>query len=83
MMKMYTQYDFILYLNSKFKFFGGDKIDSLEYVTQFLLRLDLFQMKNMTSERKKTSDVKKYHSSTKPFAAKYISFKTMYSIHNF
>ena len=49
--KMYTKYDSVFYLNLKFwQFFN--KIDSAEYVMQFLLRLDLFQMKNMTSNRK-------------------------------
>ena len=56
------------------------KIDSSEYVTQFLLRLDLFQMKKMTSERKKKHLMWKIanieaFSSTKPYATKYSPFK--------
>ena len=49
--KMNTMYDFVFYLNLKF-WQVFNKIDSLEYVIQFLLRLDHFKMKNMTSNRK-------------------------------
>ena len=49
--KMYTKNDFVFYLNLK-SWQVFNKIDSSEYVIQFLLRLDLFQMKNMTSNRK-------------------------------
>ena len=48
---MYTKYDFVFYLNLKFCLVIN-KIDSSEYVIQFLLRLDLFQMKNVMSKRK-------------------------------
>ena len=49
-MKMYTQYGFVFNLNLHcWQVF--DKIDSSEYVLQFLLRLDLFQMKNMTLKK--------------------------------
>ena len=51
MIKMYTKYDFVFYLNLK-SWQVFNKIDSSEYVIQFLLRLDLFQMKNITSNRK-------------------------------
>ena len=50
-MKMYTQYDFVFYRNLKF-LQGIHKVDFSEYVIQFSLRLDLFQMENMTLERK-------------------------------
>ena len=50
--KMNTKFHFVLFLNLKFcKVLN--KIDSSDYVIQFLLRLDLFQMKNMTSKEKK------------------------------
>ena len=41
MMKMYTQYDFVFYLNLQVLnvFY---EIESTEYIIQFLLRLDLF-----------------------------------------
>ena len=55
------------------------KIDSSEYVIQFLLRLDLFQMK-IRRRKENTSDVKKKanivaFSSIKPYAAKNITFQ--------
>ena len=48
---MYTKYDFVFYLNLKVCLVIN-KIDSSEYVIQFSLRLDLFQMKNVMSKRK-------------------------------
>ena len=48
---MYTKYDFVFNLNLKF-WQAFNKIDLSEYVIEFLLRLDLFEMKNMTSNRK-------------------------------
>ena len=48
---MFIQYDFVFYFNLQFlQVF--DKIDTSEFVIQFLQRLDLFEMKNNTSERK-------------------------------
>ena len=46
-----TQYDFVFYLNLQF-WQISDKMYYSGYVIQFLLCLVLFQMKNMTSERK-------------------------------
>ena len=70
---MYTKYDFVFYLNLK----SGQvlkKIDTSEYVIQFTLRLNLFQMKNMMSNRKKTSVLKiakiVAFSSRRPYATK-------------
>ena len=51
MIKMYTTYDLVFYLNLK-SWLDFNYIDSSEYVIQFLLRMDLFQVKNMTSNRK-------------------------------
>ena len=47
---MYTKYDFVFYLNLQILQLI-DIIDSPEYVIQFLLRLELFRMKSMSSNR--------------------------------
>ena len=41
MMKMYTQYDFVFYLNLQ-NLNVFDEIEYTEYMNHFLLRLDLF-----------------------------------------
>ena len=50
--KMYNQCDFVLYLNLQF-WQVFDKIHSSEYKIQYLLRLDLFQIKQKDVEKKR------------------------------
>ena len=61
-------------------------MDSSEYVIQFLLRLDLFQMKNMTSIER-TSVMENSHivafSSRRPNATKHSPFKALHYTQNF
>ena len=75
--KMYTKFDFVLYLNLQFWHFF-DKIYSSEYVIRFLLRLDLFQILNVTLNRNniwyEIANIVAF-SFTRPYTTKYSPFK--------
>lgn len=76
MMKMSAQYNFVSYLKLQF-WPVFDKTDSSKYVIQFLLHLDIFQMKydvgRITHLMWKIANIVEY-STQKTYVAKYSPF---------